>query len=61
MTVHGIVLAGGQGLADGQNAVKLNGNQTVIYNDNVRANLNKEFSVSVHMVPDTWRELSAND
>ena len=57
MTVHGLVLAAGQGLAAGTDAVKLNGNQQILYNDNVRTNLSRNYSISVRMMSGTWREL----
>jgi hypothetical protein len=57
MSIHGLVLAGGQGLSAGTDAVKLTGNQQILYNDNVRANLGRNYSISVRMMAGTWREL----
>lgn len=59
--IHGIVLAGAKNVPAGTNAVKLGGTQNVIYNDNVRANLDRQWSISVHMVANTWRELGAEN
>lgn len=57
--IHGMVLAGAVGVPAETDAIKLIGSQSVIYNNNVRANLDKQYSVSVHMVANTWRELGA--
>jgi Tfp pilus assembly protein PilX len=59
--IHGMVLAGGVGVPSGTDAIKLGGSQNVIYNDNVRANLNRQYSISVHMIANTWRELGTAD
>lgn len=56
-TVHGMVLAAAENVTD--NAITLLGSNAIVYNDNVRANLDREYSVSVHMVANTWRELGA--
>lgn len=57
MRIHGMVLAGAVGVPAGSDAIKLSGSDNVIYNDTVRANLNNMYSISVHMVANTWREL----
>lgn len=49
--IHGMVLGG--------TSVALNGSQNVMYNNNVRSNLDHQYSISVHMVANTWRELGA--
>ena len=57
--IHGMVLAGAINVPAGTNAVTLLGSQSVIYNNNVRANLDNQYSISVHMVANTWRELGS--
>ena len=55
--IHGMVLAGNINVPVGTRAVTLLGTQNVLYNNNVRANLDRQYSISVHMVANTWREL----
>jgi hypothetical protein len=58
--VNGIVLGGNaeiHGMVVAEQYGTLNGTRAVNYNGNVIANLNRPVTLSVKLVPNTWREL----
>jgi hypothetical protein len=50
--IHGMVVAKGWG--------NLHGTRAVVYNQNVIDNLQRPLTLSVKLVPNTWRELDPN-
>jgi hypothetical protein len=61
--VQGLVLGGNaeiHGMVVAEAWANMHGTRAVNYNQNVIANLNKPVTLSVKLVPNTWRELSAN-
>lgn len=61
--VQGIVLGGNaevHGMVVAEGWASMNGTRSVNYNQNVIANLNQPVTLSVKLVPNTWRELGAN-